>query len=199
MLYDGVYWHPTAGCILWPVWTPSCPSCSCYLPGHCSEPTLPVEPLPSRLSPWAWFSAACLTATAHLQAAPIGYTPLPPLTAGTSPASHGGVPYLLGTHITLMVPRNHPPFYAETDPEYPRSITYLGGEQDSQHSPVALPLMTTVRLRLSGATVPPIGYRYGQEGSKVRPCLPPSLAREVHITTYASSYTGNASSSMTTS
>lgn len=123
--------------------------------------TVPSQLSLLSLSPRAWFSAACLTRTGPCKLPPLA-TPLCLLSLLARVQHHLVVFPTCWEHTSrsLMVPRNHPPFYAETDPEYPRPLTHWGGRvgQNSQHSPVALPLMTTVRLRLSRATVPPDGY-----------------------------------------
>lgn len=122
MLYDGVFWHPTASCILWPVWTPSCPSRSCY-----HRVTVPSRLSLLSLSPQAWFSAACLTPTGPCKLPPLA-TPLCLLSL-LARVQHHVVAFPTcweHTSLSLMVPRNHPPFYAGGFPEYPRPLTHLG-------------------------------------------------------------------------
>lgn len=158
--YPARWLYPLACLVLYPV-----PVASATLSGHYSKPTFTaISPFICLFLTRPWFSEGLLhTDSASLQPVPPSATSLYLfyITGCSLPAGN--------THQTpWVVPQNHPLLCWNWTREHPGLLLPLEGGKDSQHSPVALSLMTTVSLivRCLSATVKAAGYVYGQRGVK---------------------------------
>lgn len=176
----GCFGHPTSWlCLaLYPV-----PPTPAILPGHYSKLALNAGSLPLFTSPqlgpgslvacstWLSLTATCVPPWLH------------PSTSSHCWQEWGSTLWCSlpawNTHQALLNGPLKPPLSGSGwnwTREHPKPLPSLGGGQDLQHSPAALPLMTTVGLWLAVATVPlsrEQGMYIVKEVSKMRPTCHP--------------------------